>query len=217
MAGISHQSLPDFFLRLSSLCPSWLPVGSVSQAGLLRFVLFCLFFFNFSVLEAAATSDSNSPASSCWKNAHQTKRGSKNVQLEWPWAQLSESKMPVCSGLWLLPLSARQTQLICSPWVESHTLLLLHTGSRLCMSHTLFCTGCVFAFSLMLPPLACFTPPRVPPKALEEKWKLNTQCTLWRFNPQLQYYWHKVFYVTGVMAHSVDLFICAPMQTEGWH
>lgn len=44
MAGISHQSLPDFFLRLSSLCPSWLPVGSVSQAGLLRFVLFCLFF-----------------------------------------------------------------------------------------------------------------------------------------------------------------------------
>lgn len=42
--GISHQSWPDFFLLLSSLCPSWRRVR--------RFLaLFCEFFFqNFSTL-----------------------------------------------------------------------------------------------------------------------------------------------------------------------
>lgn len=130
---ISHQSWPDFFPLLSSLCPSWRRVQ-----GCLTLLMWV--FKNFSVLEVTSLL---SRARDRWRKCTtEAQRKSGAVRLDCPSAQQSEVKVTVFSGLWLL--STKQTQLICSPRVKkSHTLSLLHTGTLLCMSLTVLDWVCL--------------------------------------------------------------------------
>lgn len=163
-----NKTLQGFLTRLGLVSSSSSP-HFVFHDYLWKFSRAVFLCFYFSVQRAT------SPSSlvSSWMQRELWDRVNINVQPECLWAQRSESKW--LSELWLLPPSTRQTQLICSLSVKSHSLLLLHTASLQCVSLTLCWTGCVKAFQLysLFLPLACFTPHSLSPGG-----KVGINCTV---------------------------------------
>lgn len=136
-AEVSHHFWPDFFLLLlllSSLCPS------------------CLWGWSFSFLELSSCVFTSLlwkllPPLSVLLLEECAKRGRERERVgmcSWTACEPSRVKVSDCSGLWLLPLSTRQTQLICSPCVERpHPLIAPHTLITPCMCLTLLDWVCL--------------------------------------------------------------------------
>ena len=159
LQGFSHQPWPDFFLLLSSFCPSWLRVELFLKLSSCVCVG-CFFFFHFSVLEVA------SPLlKSCLKPLVHT-RGSE-------WEGMCRVKLNDCLFRIVNPAplyKANSAYLLClSKKEKPHPLIATHTRLFARLSLTLCWTGCVYAFwlcSLFLP-LLCLTPP----SSLHEPWR----------------------------------------------
>lgn len=133
---ISHQSWPDFFPLLSSLCPSWRRVQ-----GCLTLLMWV--FKNFSVLEVTSLL---SRARDRWRKCTtEAQRKSGAVRLDCPSAQQSEVKVTGCLFRTVTPVYKANSAYLLSPSKKKpHPLIAPHRHIALHVSH---CVGLGVSFA----------------------------------------------------------------------
>lgn len=155
--GAEKKNTSQGFLTSLGLISSSSFPHFVLHGCVLNFFSSCRLVCVFSVLEVA------SPSQVSLETAGRVHtRGTE-------WEGMCRVKVNDCSGLWLLPLSTRQTQLISSAWVKKpHPLIATRTTLCSAFSYTLLDWVCLCIQALLtLPPPAMFHPP----SSLHKPWR----------------------------------------------
>lgn len=154
ITGITHQFWLDFFLLLSSLCPSWLGV-----------LLLCY-----------------SLKKSCLKTARAEESGSKGVWfVQLGCVCVRERVQRSESRLWLMHLFTRQTQLICSQCAKKATpsYCSTQTASKTLLDWVCLCCSFTHSSSLRHVSLLLYRPASRSENCAQSFWHFQLLCCHW--------------------------------------